>query len=130
MMMVFTYDYNRSYNPSAPFVDIILNNEREDANPIPLSAQIDSGADSSLVPKYLLEEVGATVEDQQMMITADGFRQRVSLYGVSIKLAGRTFYPTVVAVARGEEVIIGRDILNRLVVTLDGYATTTRIEGE
>lgn len=128
--MVYTYDYNPDYNPSAPFVDIVLNNDAEDAVPIQLAAQIDSGADASLVPISLLLQIDAEYDYTRSMVTADGRRQSVDLYAVAITLAGRTFYRTVVGVARGDEVIIGRDILNHLIVTLDGYATTTLIQAD
>lgn len=128
--MIYTYDYNREYSPSAPFVEIVLNNELEDATPIELSAQVDSGADASLVPIALLHRIDAGYEFQQRMVTADGRRQAVDLYSVTIQLAGRTFYRTVVSVEQGDEVIIGRDILNHLIVTLDGYATTTLIQAD
>lgn len=128
--MVYTYDYNRDYSPSAPFVEIVLNNELEDAIPIELSAQVDSGADASLVPIALLQRVAAGYEFRRRMVTADGRGQTVDLYSVAIKLAGRTFYRTVVSVEQGDEVIIGRDILNHLVVTLDGFATTTLIQAD
>ena len=128
-MKVYTYDYNRQYQPSAPFVDVILSND-ENGMRLEANAQIDTGADSSLVPLGLLQQISAAYEFTQTMVTADGYRQQVDLYAVRLELAGRTFYRTVVGVRGGDEVIIGRDVLNHLIMKLDGFAATTSIESD
>ncbi len=125
-----TFDYNRAYFPAAPFMEVEINNYNADAKPITISAQIDSGADATMIPISVLEEVGALFEATRLAVDFSGQRHHVDLYAASINLAGQTFYLSVIAQENASEGIIGRDILNDLVVTLNGPAHVTEIPVE
>lgn len=126
-MPLYTYDYNRDYFPSAPFVDIELNNYGKSAASILLSAQVDSGADVTAVPIGSLQRINAAYEETRVMRGISGNAEYVDLYWVSVHAAGETFYRKVIALAKGDEAIIGRDILKHLHVTLNGHASMTEI---
>lgn len=125
--MIHTFDYNRAYAPPAPFVEIEINNYDITATPIKLKAQIDSGADATMLPISVLEKVGAWFETTRHAQDFAGKTHTVDLYSAAVNLIGQTFYLTVIAQEEINEGIIGRDILNHLVVTLNGPAHTTEI---
>ena len=126
-MKIYTYDYNRHYIPAAPFLDIVVSSEFELALSVALTAQVDSGADATMLPLSLLKEVQAEYEDTQIMITASGQREVVDLYAAKIEVVEQIFYLSVVALKGEQEAIIGRDVLNDLKITLNEPANTTEI---
>ena len=126
-MKIYTYDYNRHYIPAAPFLDIVVSSEFELALSVALTAQVDSGADATMLPLSLLKQIQAEYEDTQIMITASGQREVVDLYAAKIEVVEQIFYLSVVALKGEQEAIIGRDVLNDLKITLNGPANTTEI---
>lgn len=48
--MMYTYDYDFSFSPSMPVVDVALMPIERNREPLHLTAMIDSGADGTLVP--------------------------------------------------------------------------------
>lgn len=126
-MNILTFDYNRTYFPSAPFMTVEVNNYDADDSPIEVYAQIDSGADATMLPIAVLEKVGARFEATQFARDFSGSAHRVDLYSASVKLAGQTFYLRVIAQENTDEGIIGRDVLNHLAITLNGPAMVTEI---
>lgn len=127
-MYVLTYDYNQTYSPSAPFVEIEVNNHIETASPLILTAQVDSAADATMIPLWRLRRIGARHAEKRRMLDVSGLSRWVDLYHVMITLASQRFFVRVIGLKNVEEAIIGRDILNHLVVTLNGPAATTLIE--
>jgi len=126
-MKVQTYDYNSVYLLAAPFVQVGVSGDSIDAEPILVNVQIDTGADASMMPVAVLESTGALFESTRYARDFSGKTHLVDLYSVTVSLAGQTFYLQVIAQENTDEGIIGRDILNNLVVTLNGPANTTEI---
>ena len=126
-MKILTFDYNRTYFPSAPFVTVKVNNYDGDADSVVVQAQLDSGADATMLPISVLEKVGARFEATHIARDFSGSSHTVDLYSAAVRLAGQTFYLRVIAQENTYEGIVGRDILNHLVVTLNGPAAVTEI---
>jgi predicted aspartyl protease len=126
-MNVLTFDYNPTYSPSAPFVEVEVNNYDAKATPIIVKAQVDSGADATMLPISILERVGAHFEATHHAYDFSGRVHTVDLYSAAVNLVGQTFYLRVIAQENTNEGIIGRDILNNLTVTLNGPASVTEI---
>lgn len=97
--------------------------------PQTLAALLDSGADGTMLPVDVLEIVGALYEDTVRMQGVLGDSQPVDRYTVAIRIGSLTLHGIqAVAIRAGAESIIGRDVLNTLVVTLNGPAFSTQIE--
>ncbi len=125
--MVFTYNYNNSYIPSMPTVGISIGQSGK-MPALELQALVDSGADATIVPLSILRQVGARRGDRVWMRGTTRGRDIVYLYHISLRLAD--FQQNVVKVVGDpeyDEVILGRDILNHLVVTLNGLASVVEI---
>jgi predicted aspartyl protease len=95
---------------------------------IQLQAMIDTGADATIVPVRYLRQIGAQPAFEASLRSHWGERRPVFLYLVDLKTGGLTL-PSVFVVGddRGDETILGRDVLNKLVVTLHGPQRLTEI---
>lgn len=121
--------YNSTYRPPFPQLTVELDNGEDRLGPF--SALVDTGADVTFVPTHLLEEISALESVQAKVRSHFGEVQSVQLYLIgfrvdSIALAG--FY--VVGDDAGDTIILGRDVLNKLPLFLDGPEKQTTILDE
>ncbi len=126
--MTTRHPHNRAYAPPFPEVDVTLLNEDSDLDTETLPALLDTGADTSLVPIHHLRHLQAHAFQEAFVRSHWGERQRVHLFRIDIRLNGVTLPGiSVIGDERGSEVILGRDVLNRLRLFLDGPGRTTDI---
>lgn len=129
MNHVISFDYNNSYDPSAPFITITVDGHDPSGSPMTISAFVDSGADGTMLPINVLQSVGAEYEDSVWLVGTAGGRQRLDSYTVSIYVENEAAHAiSAVAMPVGSEPLIGRDVLNQLVVTLHGIAEVTEVQ--
>jgi predicted aspartyl protease len=115
--------YNKDFDPPAPFVTIQVSPVSHNTNTSsPIDCLLDTGADLSLIPQRLVSELSLAPAASIIVEGFDGERQELPLFAVDIvientRIAGLevTAYPTTHA-------ILGRDILNRFRLLLDGPA--------
>lgn len=126
-MAVYTYDYDFSYSPAAPVVQIEVGSSLSEQTH-GLTAMVDSGSDATLLPQALLRQLRARRVDTRILRTVTGIRTSVSLYHVSVQIGPYTLH-NVHAVGNrdAEGAVLGRDVLNHLVVTLNGLAAVSEI---
>jgi hypothetical protein len=94
----------------------------------PLQAIVDSGADGTLIPINYLEEIQAPPTVEMVMRSQWGERRRDLLYLVDVQIGDLTLPGIeVVGDELSAEVVLGRDILNRLRVLLDGPHEVVRV---
>ncbi|RME64869.1 MAG: hypothetical protein D6790_02635 [Caldilineae bacterium] len=121
-------DYNQDYTPPAPVLAIqIAGPEAGDWQTVRF-AFVDSGADTSIVPRDLLIRIAAAEWDQAWLRSQWGESRLVYRYEIDLMIADRVF-PSVLVVEddMGDEVILGRDFINRLRLLLDGPAGTASL---
>ncbi len=127
--MLHIQEYDSSYSPSMPVVDITLSNEAGDRY-ADLVAIVDSGADGSYMPLDVLRQLGCERVGYVTARGVSGIGMRMPLFGVGIKV-GRIEIGDVRVMGDSQgQVILGRNILNWLLVKLDGLAQTVTIEDE
>ena len=126
-MSVHSFNYDSEYEPSAPVVEIMVYKAGQSVSRVVLSALIDSGADATMLPMTVLQTVGARHVETRRMRGVTGVAQMVDLYAVTIEL-GNQIVPAIWTIATlDNEVILGRDVLNQLVITLNGPAEVTEV---
>ena len=129
MSTILSFVYDRSYIPSAPFVQISVDSYDSNRRPVTVTAFVDSGADGTMLPRDILLAVGAEYEDTVMLRGTAGGVERVDRYTARIRIGNATIESvSAVATAVGSEPLIGRDVLNHLVVTLNGLAEVTEVQ--
>ncbi len=126
-----SYDYNSAYAPPAPFLPIAVDGYDPDKLPVILPAFVDTGADGTLLPEDILRSVGAEYEDTVRMLGVAGGVQQLDRYTVRIQIDDQIVHAvSAVATAAGSEALIGRDVLNHLIVTLNGPADMVELQVE
>lgn len=125
------YDYDPAYAPPAPFLPIAVDGYDPAKAPAILPAFVDTGADGTLLPEDILHTVGAEYVDTVRMADVAGGIQRLDRYTVRVQIDGEIVHAvSAVATAAGSEALIGRDVLNHLVVTLNGPAGVVELQVE
>lgn len=125
--MLYTFEYDSSYTPSIPVAEIRIG-RRNSTPSLVLPAIIDSGADATIIPARWLYQIQARRSESAWMNTAAGTRRIVSLYVISLRIGPYEQRAlSVIAGLDSEEALIGRDVLNHLIVTLNGLASVTEI---
>lgn len=131
MSRVLSFAYDSSYVPPAPFIPITIDGYFSNRSPVTVLAFADSGADGTMLPHDILIAVEAEYEDTVLLRGTAGGVQRLDRYTVRIRIEEKTIDSvSAVATAAGSEPLIGRDVLNHLVVTLNGSAGYTEVQVE
>lgn len=125
--MIYTYDYDSDFTPSMPVVAIQVGRSLTPPT-LRLTALIDSGADSVIIPLLYLRQIRARKERTVWMRTVTGERSVVDMYMISLQFGPFAFRERlVVGGLQPMEIIMGRDILNQFIVTLNGLASMVEI---
>ena len=122
------YRYSHNYYPPAPVIGVTLVSAAESLRVGPLNALADSGADGTIVPLSYLDEIHAPSTVEMTIRSQWGESHQVLLYLVDVQIGDLTI-PGIEVVGDeiSNEIVIGRDILNRLQVLLDGPKETTQV---
>jgi predicted aspartyl protease len=92
-----------------------------------VTALVDSGADATMIPINLLRKIRALVVETRRLRGVTGSSKVVQLYGVTIRIEGFVLPAVHVIATVGDEATLGRNVLNHLIVTLNGLAGVTEI---
>jgi gag-polyprotein putative aspartyl protease len=122
------FPYDSHYFPPTPSVEIWLGTPGESLASGPHQALVDTGADISLVPLKHIKPLQTVPDDHRYLRSQWAERRRGAIYSLDVGI-GNMRFPSVEVVAdeRSAEIILGRNVLNRLVVTLDGPNRVTEI---
>jgi predicted aspartyl protease len=124
-----SFDYDSDYlGPARPVAEVSISNPDNSDDAVLVTGLLDSGADATMIPVHLLKRIGAEKVDQRRMTDASDLSYLVDIYEVAVRIGIFTI-PQVHAIAnrKNREVTIGRDVLNYLIVTLNGLAYTVEI---
>ena len=123
--MYVSFEYDRSYFPPFPVLEItIIGGTTQQI----VTGLIDSGSDATQVPLHILQMVGARDVDDRWVRDYYGIRRPATIYAVQLQIGSLVLYGMeVIGRERTDEVLVGRDVLNQLIVTLNGLAHVTQI---
>lgn len=111
------FAYDPGLSPPAPMVPVRVSAPVGDrALLVPML--VDSGADCTLVPAATVRQLGLPQIDAIGLTGVGGARRLAPVHAAVVELGGLRVMARVVAFL--DEAILGRDILNQLVVVLDG----------
>lgn len=125
-MTTYRHDYDRSYLPAIPVMDLEVSIER-DTPAVIMPALVDSGADATILPIEVLRKIDAPLIREKWLRSATGERHLVNMYQVYLRFGEFGRYMIVVGDNFGGEATIGRDILNRYIVTLNGIDSVVEV---
>jgi predicted aspartyl protease len=127
--MIVTFEYDTQYyGPSMPVVEVILTNPVTENQIAVEGVLVDSGADGTIVPLQILKQIQARRVDTVNMRPMRGPMYRVDVYEVELRIGSfRVPKAQVVADPQNEGMILGRNVLNQFIVTLNGLASMVEI---
>lgn len=113
--------YSTDYFPAAPTIEVNLSLPYEAFRNGPLLAFVDTGADVTIVPTRYLVELDAPIDNHKYARSQWGERRMVDIYVLDIGIGdSRILSVETIGDASGEEIVLGRDVLNKLILTLNG----------
>jgi len=122
------YPYDISYQPPFPVVQVVFYNSEEGLRTAPEKALLDTGSDGSLVPVAYLRQIFAPALTDTRIRSHWGEWRPAQLFVVDLELGNlRLADVFVVGDEQGDEIILGRNVLNELCTLLDGPANLTDI---
>jgi len=117
------FPYDRAYYPGAASMEIRLAAPESSWAMGPLRAFVDTGADVCLIPTKYIEPLGIPPDDRKFLRSQWGERRKVDVFWLDIGIGNWRFPMTeIVADDRGQEIIVGRNLLNKMILTLNGPA--------
>lgn len=125
--MQLLFEYNRAYFPAFPTIEFTISSISAGQQQS-VQGLIDSGSDVTQIPLSVLRAIAARDVDDRWVQDVSGLRYPVTTYIVQLQI-GSIILPGIEVVGRKgtDEVIVGRDVLNQFVVTLNGLAYVTEI---
>ncbi len=122
--------YLDGFYPSMPALSLRLGYPDEALSFGPVVAIVDTGADGSLVPQSLLDQLGAPIVDSKRIRSHWGEWRQVLMFSVDISIDDlRLPSIEVVGDEQGSEIVLGRNVLNRLSLLLDGPRQEVQVAG-
>lgn len=117
------YPFDAAYAPPFPAAPVVLRNSEEGLRTGQVQALLDTGSDGSLVPIAYLEEILAPPMTDTRIRSHWGEWRAVQVFAIDLEL-GSLRLPDVFVVGdeQGDEIVLGRDVLNKLRLLLDGPA--------
>ena len=120
--------FDRSFYPPAPVLRIQLSAPEEPATAEWLLALVDTGSDGTLIPATYLNQIEALPLGEATIHSVLGQSRVSQMYRVDLHF-GQLVLPNVVVIAddQGTEALLGRNVLNKLILLLDGRALQTDV---
>jgi predicted aspartyl protease len=119
--------YNATLDPPAPFLPVRLANLAGHSELVTVQAKIDTGTDLTVILVALIERLQLMPAGEIEVEGYDGHRAVVHAYDVNLQIDQLSVAGLVVITFPEDYALLGRDVLNRLHVVLDGPALTTEV---
>ncbi len=119
--------YDSSFNPPAPIAEVTVVHPVSGAKSVPLQGKLDTGADVTVIPEQLVTQLCLTPKGNLWTRGYDGTYSQRPVYYVGMTIEGFLVASArCISTVRGN-VLLGRNVLNRFLITLDGKGQTFAI---
>jgi hypothetical protein len=115
------YGYFRQLQPPAPFVNVVLQHPSSGAEIRDVPAQVDCGADRTVLPEKLCQALGLPRVGTLVIAGLGGTIQYLDSFAVLLGVHDLPVQRVEIVTSSGEGwILLGRDILNAHRIVLDG----------
>lgn len=113
------WHYSHKYSPPAPVAAVTLASQRAMSKG---QALIDTGADITVISKAKADEAGISNQPpiSLVLMKSHEYTGLAPVFEVKLKLGDKIVEITPAIATISDEVIIGRDVLNKFIIKLDG----------
>jgi predicted aspartyl protease len=122
------YPYSDKFDPPAPVIRITLISPVDVNNIFSHSAQLDTGADMTTIPQSVIDSLELMPARDIIAISYDNSVSIRLTYYVNVRIGEFKFYPLEILSSPGKDFLVGRDILNQWIITLDGRSQILKIK--
>ena len=117
--------FDESFDPPAPVLPVRISGIDEHDPAAMIRMLVDTGADCSLIPLRLARSLRLPIVDRTEIQGVGGKTLAANVHAARVRLGSLRVLARVVAL--GDESLIGRDILQRVVMQLDGPAQLVQV---
>jgi len=117
------FPYDHTIQPPAPSLSVLVSNSKGNA-PLSTRVTVDSGSSITALPLDALRALKTPAFDYLVVSGYENKETRMRTFIVAVEVAGHRLWPLEVVGLDRSDGILGRDVLNRFIVTLDGPALT------
>lgn len=111
--------YDFTFDPPAPVIDVEVIN-RLTGETVQLRGQIDTGSSISAIPLSIVQSMGLTPGDFMDVRGFERAVRRVPIFVVTLKIDTFILINAEAVGIEREDMLIGRDVLEQFILTLDG----------
>jgi predicted aspartyl protease len=122
------HSYDTAFAYPFPVLPVVIRQVEGGAATASLTALLDTGADITLVPTAYLRAIQADETYTAQMRSQWGAPFPVTIHLVDLEIAGQLL-PSVEVAAddQGEDILLGRNVLNELILLFDGPRAQTDV---
>lgn len=117
--LVYPYDTN-NFNPPAPVLEVSLSSPVSQAEVIKIPAILDSGADMTVIPQNIVQQLQLKYVDEISAVGYEGIVKKTFVYSTKIIFENIGNFIIRVITSDNDHALIGRDIINKWSVFLKG----------
>lgn len=112
--------FDHSFIPPAPVADVVVRHPVSSAHSGVLRGKLDTGADLTVIPESLVTQLGLAARSHLWARGFDGTFSQRPVYYVRFRIEDHDLPAIRCIAADRQNVLVGRNVLNRFVITLDG----------
>jgi predicted aspartyl protease len=112
--------YDRNFSPPAPVAEVAILHPVTGVGSGLLHGKLDTGADITVIPENLVSKLDLSANAYLWARGYDGTFSHRPVYYVRFSIEGNELLAVRCIAADRQNVLVGRNVLNRFFVTLDG----------
>lgn len=112
--------YDRSFNPPAPVAEVTILHPVATTRRSLLPGKLDTGADVTVIPQQLVSQLRLTAKGRIWTRGYEGAYSQRPVFYVRMQIEGFVIASVRCIAIERRNVLLGRNVLNRFFITLDG----------